>query len=135
MPAHAVLHVADALALGGVHEDGGGGAGLGVEILDSAFDLGEVMAVDGHHTETEIPQLGVHGVGVHNILGGTVDLQTVQVDDDAEVIQLVVSGKEEGFPHFALGDLAVTQQGVHPHIVLVQILGGFGHACRTGDIT
>ena len=104
-----------------------------MEILERIFDLGEVVTVNGDGTEPEVPHLGIHRVGGHHFAGGAVDLQPVQVNHDTEIVQFVLGGEEERFPHFPLLDLAIAQESIHTHIILVQVLGGFGHACRTGD--
>ena len=134
MPAGLVFHVADSLALDGVHQDHRGlaGAGIGVEPGEGGFDLVKVVAVDGDHVEAEGGEFLIHRGGAHDLLGGAVDLEPVQVYDGAQVVQLVVVGKETGLPDLALGDLAVSQQAVDVH-VLAQVLGALGHAHGGGD--
>ena len=110
MPTGLVLHEADTLALDGVHEDAGGLAGtLGLmEEGEGFFDLVKVVAVNGGDVAAEGLALFVHRGGVHHVAGPAVNLQAVQVDDDAQVIQVIVGGEHQRLPDLALGDLAVT---------------------------
>ena len=132
MPASLVLHVADALALGGLHHDGEGYT-LGLLGLGKGgLHLVKVVTVDLSHFKTECLQLLRNGIGAHHVGDVAVDLQAVVVDDDAQVVQLVVVGQHKGLPNLALLDLAVTQQGVYP-AVLALVLGGQSHAGGSGD--
>src|SRR5699024_8617951 len=64
VPVGIVLHIADALALGGVQDDEGGAALLGVERVHGGLDLVEVVAIDGQHLEAEGLQLLILGGAV-----------------------------------------------------------------------
>ena len=57
--------------------------------------------------------------------------QTVNVDNGAQVVQLVKSGKVHRLPHVTLHRLPVTHQAVGPVRSLVEDLAAVGHA--TGD--
>jgi len=134
VPAGVVLHVGHALALGGLHEDDGGLAGalVGVEFLKSGLDLAKIVAVDLDHMASECLELGVHRLGVHDVAGAAINLQAVDVGDDAQVVQLVVGGEHSRLPDLALGQLAVAQQGVYVR-VFAQELGALGHAGGGGQ--
>ena len=133
MPVGVVFHIADALALGGVQDDEGGAALFGVEGFHRSLDLVQVVAVDGQHLEAEGLQLFVLGGAVHDFFNGAVDLQMVQVQKDAEIVQLVVGRKHKGLPALALLDLAVAHDGVDPHLIQPLDLGAQGHAAGGGD--
>ena len=98
-----------------------------MEILERIFDLDEVVTVNGDGTEPEVPHLGIHRVGGHHFAGGAVDLQPVQVNNDTEIVQFVLGGEEERFPHFPLLDLAIAEKGVDAPRP-AERLGGEGHA-------
>src|ERR1035438_4034108 len=90
VPANLVFHEAHALALDGAGADHGrlalhrAGPGQGLQ------DLGEVVAVDLLHGPPEGPPFVGHGLDVHHLLHLAVDLQAVEVMEDAEVVELVV---------------------------------------------
>ena len=109
MPAGLVLHVADALALGGFHHNGGGRS-LGLpRLMERGLDLVKVVTVDLHHVPAKGFQLVRNGVGAHDLVHRAVDLESVVVNDGAQVVQLIVVGQHEGLPHLALLNFAVAQ--------------------------
>ena len=111
-----------------------GAALFGVEGFHRSLDLVQVVAVDGQHLEAEGLQLFVLGGAVHDFFNGAVDLQMVQVQKDAEIVQLVVGRKHKGLPALALFDLAVAHDGVDPpHLIQPLDLGAQGHAAGGGD--
>ena len=74
----------------------------------------------------------VQRLGVHDVAGRAVDLQAVDIDHDAQVIELVVVGEHERLPAFALFDLTVAQQGVDVDVA-AQLFGTQRHAAGGGN--
>ena len=103
-----------------------------VEHLESLLQIGEGVAVADDGVEAEGVHLAVQRLRVHNFAGGAVNLQAVDINHNAEVVQLVVVGKHKGLPALALLDLAVTQQGVDVDVAAL-ILGGQRHAAGGGN--
>ena len=56
--------------------------------------------------------------------------ETIDVDDSAEVVQLIVAGKGHGLPYVALHALAVTHEAVSSIASLVVMLAAVGHSAR-----
>ena len=73
----------------------------------------------------------VQRLGVHDVAGRAVDLQAVDIDHDAQVIELVVVGEHERLPAFALFDLTVAQQGVD--VMSLPAFGTQRHAAGGGN--
>ena len=61
-----------------------------------------------------------------------VDLQAVDIDDGAEIVQMILRSGHGGFPDLALSDLTVAQQGIDT-VVLLCKLSGQSHADCGGD--
>ena len=91
-----------------------------------------VMAVHPDGVPAEGGELVIQGIGGHDVGGAAVDLEAVDVDDGAQVVQLVLGGGHEGLPNLALLNLAVPHQGVHPVVPAVH-LPRQGHAHGGGD--
>ena len=106
MPAYLVLHERNALALDGLHDDGVGLVGL-FRLVQRVLDLIEVVAVDDDGVKAEGLELGIERLYAADFLGGAVDLQTVAVHDDGQVIKAVVTREHRGFPDLALFAFAV----------------------------
>ena len=93
MPVYAVLHEGYALTLGALGNDGGGHS-LGFScFLESRTDLIEIMGIDADHMEIEGFELFVDGIRVIYFRYGSVDLQTVVINDDNKVIQLLAMSR------------------------------------------
>ena len=115
-----------------MHQDGRRLARAGAERGKRAFDLVKVVAVDGDDVEAERLHLRIDRRAVHDLFRRAVDLQTVEVDDNAQVIQLEVRGEHEGLPDLAFLDFAVAQQGIDVD-VFIQVFRALGHARRAGN--
>ena len=134
VPIDGVFHVADAQTLGGAQQEAGGlAAAVGqVKHLEGLLQIGEGVAVADDGVEAEGIHLVVQRLGVHDIAGRAVDLQAVDIDHDAQVIELVVVGEHERLPAFALFDLTVAQQGVDVDVA-AQLFGTQRHAAGGGN--
>lgn len=92
MPSDLVFHKGNALALNGVSDDNGGSAVALARCGKCRRDRIEIVRVRVQHVEAESLKLLVVRGRVHNIGDLAVDLQSVEVEDKAEVVKLVVSG-------------------------------------------
>ena len=77
-------------------------------------------------------KLLVQRLGGHDVLRLAVDLQTVDVDAGAQIVEVVLIGGHHGLPDLTLGDLAVAKNGVDT-IILLCDLTGQRHADGDGD--
>ena len=90
------------------------------------------MRVHGDHVCTEALQLLLVGRGRQDAVYGAVDLQSVVVDDHAQVIQVIAGGEHQRLPDLALLALAVPDQGIDSVPAAVQP-GGKRHAAGGRD--
>ena len=132
MPASIVLHEGDILALDRFHDNSGGLALHFLGALQSGFDLLEVVTIDVTHMEAESCQLIPNRIRTHDFIDSAVNLKTVIINDDHQVVQLVVGCQHAGLPDLAFLDLAVAQQGVDTS-GLALVLQAQRHACGAGD--
>ena len=79
------------------------------------------MRVHGDEVTAEGLDLFIVRRGADDLVDGSVDLQTVVVNDDTEVVQLVVGGKHECFPNLTLLAFTVTDDGIDTVILLVNL--------------
>ncbi len=132
MPSRVVLHVGHALALDRASQDHGGLVLTGGCLLQRGGDGGIVVAVHVEDVPVEGLKLFVQRLGGHDVGSAAVDLEAVYIHDGAQVIQMVFGRGHGRFPHLALLDLAVAEDGVDPVIPVVH-LAGEGHADGGGD--
>jgi hypothetical protein len=118
MPAGQPLDAREALALHRLREDHARRAPAAGRAPQRRRDLRHVMPVDDQRAPAkggEATLVGAHVVVEH---GRPRLAETVHVDDADQVIDLRVGGQLGGFPHRALGDLAITHEdedaGVRP---------------------
>jgi len=100
-----------------------------MERLERLFECMKVMSVNPENVTAECRKLCIDRRGVHNICRRAVDLKSVHVHRNAEIVQLVVCGKHRRLPHLPLGKLTVSKQCIDVDI-LPQILRPLCHADR-----
>ena len=108
MPASIVCHEGYAVTLVGLGQDHCGttlASSCAVEGFDDFF---QIMTIDFDHVPTEGLELFVDGLHIHNIFVLTVDLETIPVNDGAQVVQLVVRSSHGRFPNQTFLDFTVT---------------------------
>ena len=123
VPAGLVLHHGRSLALGGIGHDQGGLALHGFCAIKCRVHGVDVVAVDADDIPSEGRKARLHGILVHDLLGGAGDLQAVAVHHGAQVVQLVLGGAHGALPDGALGQLAVAHHHIGAGGPLVHLLG------------
>ena len=68
------------------------------------------MAVDVEHVPAEAVPLGVHRLHILDDGHGVDELQTVAVDDETDIVQMVLTGKGRRFPDLSLLLLSVADE-------------------------
>lgn len=56
---------------------------VGVEPGKSGFNLLKIVVIDLHHVAAKGSKFLIQRLGVHHVLGPSVDLETVDIHDDA----------------------------------------------------
>ena len=90
------------------------------------------MSVYCDNVPVERFELLVKRSGVDNVNDRSVYLKSVEVNEDAEVIELVMSGKHSRLPDLTLFRLAVAENGIHT-VILIGNLAGKSHAASGGN--
>lgn len=101
----------------------------GLCMCKSRFDGVEIVSVDGLYVKAESLELLVNRFRAGNFADRAVNLQAVEVDNQAEIIEVVVGCKHSSFPNLTLFNLAIAEQRVNT-VVFVINLAGKRHACR-----
>ena len=127
MPACLIFHERDALALDGLRKDHGRLALDGRRFREGSLDAVEIMAVDRNDVAAERFELLVLRFGRHDVRRLAVDLEAVDVDDGAEVVEFILRGRHHCFPYLAFRDLAVAEDRVDTVILFVDLLRIFYH--------
>ena len=81
------------------------------------------MTVAALHVPVEGLELLVDGIGRHDLLQRTVDLDVVVIHKNTEVVQMVVPGSHGCLPDLTLLQLTVAQHGIDPVVLLVYLTG------------
>ena len=123
MPAYLVFHEGNALTLHALADDCGGLALACASRFASCFDLFEIVSVDNDDVPAERFEFLIKRSGVHDVGNLTVDLETVPVDECAEVIELVVCAEHSGFPNLTFLGFAVADDGVNAVSVTGDLCG------------
>ena len=131
MPARVVFHKGDILALDRLHQNHGrlSRALIRMECLKCLFECHEVMSVNRDDSTAERLEFLINRCRVHDICRSTVDLKTVYVHRNAEIVELIMCGKHRRLPHLPLGKLAIAEESIDID-VLPEILCPFCHPCR-----
>ena len=125
-------YLGNALALYGLCNDDAWLALNGLCTCKSRFDGVEIVSVDGLYVKAESLELLVDRFRAGNFTDRAVNLQAVEVDNQAEIIEVVVGCKHSSFPNLTLFNLAIAEQRVNTVIFVIN-LAGKRHACRSGN--
>ena len=107
MPAYIVLHKGNTLSLYAVRNDCRRHA-LGLScFLKSSAECIKIMCIYVDYMEVKCFKFLINGIRRADICYWSVDLQTVIVHNDYQVVQLSVSRKHGSLPYLSLLDLAV----------------------------
>ena len=126
VPLVVVLYAFDAFAHHGIRDDDGWFSYCLVRHLQRHLDLAIVMAVDLDSLPAKGNPFVFQWVDTHHLFRTAVDLQTVAVDDGAEVVRLVVCCCHGRLPDASLLLLAVAHNAENAVGHAIQ-LGGEGH--------
>ena len=121
MPVDLVLHKGNTLSLYRISYDSGGSALALACCLERCLDLVKIVTVNGDYVIPERLELGLEGCGTYDLCNGSVDLETVIVDDNAKIVKLVVIGKHGCLPYLTLFTLTVTHDGVDSVILIIKL--------------
>ena len=132
VPAVNALHKGNALALQGVQQDHGRLALAGSCLFQRLHQRVIVMAVDLDDIPVEGFKFLVQRLGRHDIAGRAVDLQAVDIDHGAQIVQSVLGRGHCRLPDLTLRDLAVAADGINT-IVLLCGLARQRHTHRSGN--
>ena len=133
MPSHLVLHIGNALAFHGLHDDGCGHALGGSRLSEGRAELIEIISIrNPYHMESEALKLLGNRIGGIDHIYRSVDLQPVVVHDHAQIVEFLGCREHGCLPHLSLLDLAVAQKRVYT-VVLIAELRGECHAHRDGN--
>ena len=81
------------------------GLGRSIGIIEGV----RIVAVDVEHMPAEAVPLGVHRLHILDDGHGVDELQTVAVDDETDIVQMVLTGKGRRFPDLSLLLLTVAE--------------------------
>ena len=129
MPARLILHEGNALAFNRLQKNYGRFIFRRVESLKRFFQSVEVVPVDYNDIATECLEFFIKRRSIHNVFSRAVNLQTVHVDRDAEIIKFVMGGEHGCFPNLTFGEFAITKQGVNSEI-FAEKFRAFSHTAR-----
>ena len=130
MPTGLIFHIGHALTLNGVGQDATRltshhrGAQSGINGI-------QIVSVDLIQIKTKGLQLGRQITQRHDLVVAAVDLQTVVINNNGQVVQLKVAGSHKGLPNLTFLALAVTEDGIHAAI-FAQLLGTQCHTHSDG---
>ena len=96
------------------------------------FDLIKIMAVDPDNIKSERFKLGIDRFHIHDVFCGSVDLKSVDIHRNAEVVKPVLRRIFCSFPDKTLGELSVSQKSVDIDISVQDVFGRVGHSRGCG---
>ena len=115
MPQQLVLHEADAFALYGVSDDAGGFTALkGNPARCVAAICWWSWPSISRAAQPKASHLARNGSELENFVDASQTLDLVVIDDDDQIIERVMRGKQRRFPGGPFVAFAVAQQGKHP---------------------
>ena len=97
--------------------------------IDRVNNLIDVMSVYFETFKTKCFVFSHYIAKSHNIIIGTIDLESVVVQDHNEVIQFVVSSRHSSFPHDTFLDLSVADDRVNFLILILVFCSHCKSAC------
>ena len=124
MPAYCIFHIRNALALDCLHNDCCWHTFCLSCFRKCCTKLVKIIAIlDCNHVEVECCKLVCDRIWGINFLDRTINLQIVIIYNDAEVIQMMGSGKHRCLPYLSFLNLAITQKRVHTIILIRKFCG------------
>src|ERR1019366_9216871 len=85
---------------------------LALKAVERGDDRREIVPIDAHHVPPEGGEAVPDRLGGHDLLGRTIDAESVAVDDAHERPQTEVVGGHYRLPHLTFGELAVAHHDV-----------------------
>lgn len=96
--------------------------------LESCSDLIKIMCIcQINHMEIKCFELLINRIRRTYILNLTINLKTIVIYDNTEIVKLSVAGKHCCFPHLAFFNLTITKQCIYTE----RITAHFSSQCHT----
>ena len=87
-----------------------------MESIKCLLDLLKIVTINGDNFAAKCFEFCINRSCIHDIFGSAIDLQTVNVNDDAEIVKFVVSSKHCSFPNLSFRKLTITKKCINMNI-------------------
>ena len=95
---------------------------MAVGLLDDALQVGKIVAIARQDAPAKRLPFARQIAERHDVLGASVDLLSIAIDERQDVVDLVVGGVHGSFPDLAFLQFAVAVERVHPCVLAIQCL-------------
>ena len=128
MPAIVVFHKAYAAAHKGLGDDAGWASLDRLRFREGRAKLADIVSITLDDVEVERTEFIPDWIQLQYVLGASIDLAIIAIDDHREIVKLPVRGDKRGFPDLAFAQFSISGHTEDAAIVTIDSFIGERHA-------